>query len=68
MNTKRLENWDGETFAVARTSDGKFAEGAQGFSLELWKTRKGVTVKAVRRDEVGRILGPTNFATKVTFG
>lgn len=68
MNTKRLENWNGEALAVARTSEGRFADGAQGLRLELWKTRKGVTVKAVRRDSNGRILGPTNFATKVTFG
>ena len=67
MNTKRLENWNGEKFAVTRTNDGKFGPGAQGLSLELWNTRKGVTVKAVRRDAQGRIEGPTNFATKVTF-
>jgi len=67
MNTKRLENWDGVKYAVVRTADGKFGPGAQGLGLELWNTRKGVTVKAVRRDEAGRILGPTNFATKITF-
>ncbi len=67
MNTKRLENWNGETVAVARRSNGTFAEGAQGLSLELWNTRKGVTVKATRRDAQGRILGPTNFGAKITF-
>jgi hypothetical protein len=66
MNTKRLENWNGPV-AVARKADGTFGPGAQGLALELWNTRKGVVVKAVRRDSLGRIEGPTNFATKITF-
>lgn len=67
MNTKRLENWNGPVAVVARANDGKFGPGAQGLSLELWNTRKGVVIKAVKRDALGRIEGPTNFATQVTF-
>lgn len=66
MNTKSLENWDGNVVAVARRSNGQFAEGAQGLGLEVWNTRQGTVIKAVRRDGAGRILGPTNFRTKIT--
>ncbi len=67
MNVKTLENWDGNVVAVARQSDGRFADGAQGLGLEVWNTRKGAVIKAVRRDEKGRILGPTNFRTRIAF-
>lgn len=67
MNVKSLESWSGNTVAVARTEVGTFAPGAQGLTLEVWNTRKGPAVKAVRRDANGRILGPTNFRTKVRF-
>jgi hypothetical protein len=67
MNVKSLESWAGNTVAVARTESGTFAEGAQGLTLEVWNTRTGPVVKATRRDAKGRILGPTNFRTKVRF-
>jgi hypothetical protein len=61
MNTKRLEKWaNGSLFAVARDSEGRFAPGAQGLTLEVWDTAHGPVVKAVRR-EAGRFVGSTNF-------
>lgn len=64
---KTLENWNGSAVAVVRDRDGKFGPGAQGLSLEVWNTRKGTVVKAVRRDALGRIEGPTNFGAKIRF-
>lgn len=66
MATKRLEKWfNGDIVAVARDERGRFAEGAQGYHLEVWDTEKGPVVKAVRRDQ-GRITGGTNFGSAVT--
>jgi hypothetical protein len=33
---------------------------------EVWSTSKGNVVKAVTRDSLGRILGPTNQTANVT--
>lgn len=33
---------------------------------EAWETKKGIAIKAVARDEKGRILGATNQTATVT--